>query len=105
MARPLKTSVDGLAAELPSLPLAAGHWKAIVKEMGLSVRQAEIVELVTRGASLREMSSVLNISISTIRTQQERIFDKTETNTRGELLLRILELSHRVGWCACRHKC
>lgn len=102
--RPAK-STDEFGPELPPLPLAAEHWKAIVKEMGLSTRQAEIVELVARGASLREISSHLDISISTIRTQQERIFDKTGTNTRGELLLRILALSHNVGWCTCQQKC
>lgn len=105
MARRTPQSSSGLVPDLPPLPLAADHWQAIVKEMGLSARQAEIVELVARGASLREISSALEISISTIRTQQERIFDKTGTNTRGELLLRILALSHNVGWCTCRQKC
>lgn len=98
-------SVSKSGLELPPFPLAADHWRAIVKEMGLSGRQAEILELVVRGASLREISTALNISISTIRTQQERIFDKTGTNTRGEILLRILALSHSVGWCTCRQKC
>ena len=105
MTRPTPASSPEGAPDLPPIPLLEGHWKAIVKEMGLSARQAEIVELVARGASLREVSVALEISISTIRTQQERIFDKTGTNTRGELLLRILALSHRVGWCTCRQKC
>lgn len=91
--------------ELPPLPLAKDHWRAIVKELGVSSRQAQIIELIVRGASLREVSTILDISISTIRTQQERIFDKTGTDTRGELLLRILALSHSVGWCTCRQKC
>lgn len=90
--------------DLPPLPLAANHWRAIVKKMGLSSRQAQIMELMARGASLREISAFLRISTSTIRTQQERIFDKTGTNTRSELLLRILALSHQVGWCSCRQK-
>ena len=99
------SQADEVANELPPLPLAGDHWQAIVRELGLSLRQAQIVELMVRGASLREISSDLDISISTIRTQQERVFDKTGTNTRGELLLRILALSHEVGWCTCRQKC
>jgi len=99
-----QTSAE-FAPELPQLPLAKDHWRAIVKELGVSSRQAQIVELLVRGASLREVSTILDISISTIRTQQERIFDKTRTNTRGELLLRILALSHNVGWCTCQQKC
>ncbi len=76
----------------------------MVKEMKLSSRQAEILELIVRGASLRAVSSRLEISISTIRTQQARIFEKTGTTGRGELLLYVLALSHRVGWCTCRQK-
>jgi DNA-binding CsgD family transcriptional regulator len=89
--------------ELTPLPLAVEHWRAIVQTMGLSSRQAEIAELLARGAQLKEIASILDISISTIRTQQERIFDKTGTKGRSELLLYILDVSHRVGCCGCRH--
>jgi DNA-binding CsgD family transcriptional regulator len=90
---------------LVPLPLRDKHWQAIVAAMGLSTRQAEIAELIARGASLKEIATLLEISISTIRTQQDRIFDKTGTNGRSELLLHILDISHRVGCCACRHNC
>jgi len=89
---------------LRPLPLSPGHWNAIVATMGLSRRQAEVAELIARGATMRETSSILGISISTVRTQQDRISEKTGTSGRCELLLHILDLSHRVGSCECQQQ-
>jgi DNA-binding CsgD family transcriptional regulator len=94
--------VDG--ARLPALPLRAQHWQAIVEAMGLSPRQAEIAELMARGATLEQMAELLGMAVSTIRTQQERIYAKTGAKGRGELLILILDLSHRVGCCGCRQR-
>ncbi len=88
---------------LPQLPLDAAHWKAIFLAMRLSPRQAEIAELLARGAHLKEIAAMLKITVPTVRTQLERIFNKTGTRNRGEFLLQILDVSHRVGACRCRH--
>ena len=90
---------------LPPLPLDEDHWQAIVDALQLSPRQAEIAALMARGARLKEIASMLGIGVPTVRTQQERIYAKTGAKGRGELLLRILDVSHRVGCCGCHHKC
>ncbi len=91
--------VEIIERELPPIPLSAAHWQLIASALKLSPRQAEVLELIVRGAALHEISAMLNISISTIRTQQQRILDKAGAGSRWELMLRILELSHSVGRC------
>jgi DNA-binding CsgD family transcriptional regulator len=91
-------------AKLPSLPLAADHWQAIADALQLSPRQAEIAQLMARGARLKEIASILAIGVPTVRTQQERIYAKIGARGRGDLLLLILDLSHRVGRCGCHQK-
>ena len=81
---------------MPPLPLAADHWQAIVAVMKLSPRQAEVAALVARGAQLKDIATLLEISIPTVRTQLERTLRKTGARNRAELLLRILDVSHRV---------
>ena len=102
MPRHAKKPATILDSTLPALPLASDHWDAIVQAMGLSPRQAEIAALMARGAQLNEMADLLDLAVSTIRTQQERIYAKTGARGRGELLILILDLSHRVGRCGCR---
>jgi DNA-binding CsgD family transcriptional regulator len=89
------------ANAIQPLPLSTSHWSAIVQEMGLSYRQAQIAELMARGAQLKEIAALLKISISTVRTQQARIYAKLGVSGRGELLIQILALSHQVSRCPC----
>jgi DNA-binding CsgD family transcriptional regulator len=90
--------------KLLPLPLAAEHWQAIADALQLSPRQAEIAQLMARGARLKEISSILAIGVPTVRTQQDRIYAKIGARGRGDLLLLILDLSHRVGRCGCHQK-
>lgn len=62
---------------LPPLPLSAAHWKVIYTAMRLSPRQAQITELLARGAQFQEIADGLQITVPTVRTQIERIFSKT----------------------------
>ena len=66
--------------KLTPLPLAADHWQAIADALNLSPRQAEIAELMARGARLKEIASLLGIGVPTVRTQQERIYAKAGVN-------------------------
>ncbi len=90
-----KTSADILGAA-PPLPLDAQHWKEIVKKIGLSTRQARIVELMLRDLSDRQIAIVLGISESTIETHKERISHRTGTHGRMQLAMHVLAVSHRV---------
>jgi DNA-binding CsgD family transcriptional regulator len=105
MVRPSAKQADSRREAIPPLPLGAAHWEAVAEAMGLSDRQAEIAELLVRGAQLKEIASTLDIAISTIRSQHERILAKAGVNRPSELHARILGLSHQVGHCQCRQNC
>lgn len=105
MARRSAKAVKNRDDSLPVLPLDEAHWQAIVNAMGLSKRQAQIAELLERGAQHKEIAAVLGIGISTIRQQQERLLHKIGASRPSELHLHILRVSHHVGRCGCQQKC
>ena len=80
----------------PTFPLAAEHWESIVKTLKLSPQQAQIVEMMLRDLSDRQIAIVLGISESTIRTHTERIRHRTGAGSRMQLARLVLEVSHRV---------
>lgn len=66
------------------------EWRPIIRSLGLSGRQGRIVELILQGMRDKQIAAELNLSIYTIRTYLNRIFDKLGVDDRFELLLRIL---------------
>ena len=86
------------ADALAAFPLEAGHWRAVVEAMGLSPRQAEIAELMIRGAQLKEIAAILGIEICTIRNQQDRMYRKAGVRNH-EFFAHVLGVSHRVRPC------
>lgn len=95
MARRSEPPASILAAA-PPLPLAADHWAAVVRKMGLSPKQALIVELMLRDLSDREIALVLGISESTIETHKERISHRTGAHGRMQIAMHVLAVSHQV---------
>lgn len=82
--------------DLPDLPLDAAQWQAIVEALGLSARQADIAELVLRGACDKQIATVLGIRATTLRTYRERIAARTSTRNRMELAMKVLAMSHQL---------
>lgn len=80
----------------PPLPVDDGHWRAIVKAMQFSPQQAKLVELVLRGLCDKQIAATMGISEPTIRTYLQRIFVRTRTQSRMELAMRVLAVSHQV---------
>ena len=50
----------------------------------LTPRQVEVLRLMARGTSAREMATVLNISVHTVRTHVQRIFQKLGVHSQLE---------------------
>jgi DNA-binding CsgD family transcriptional regulator len=73
--------------EIAWLRLAAYH---------LSPREQEVVELVARGATTRQIGWALCIAEYTVQDHLKHIFDKTRVHSRRELLQR-LYLDSLVG--------
>jgi len=95
MAQTPELATDILAAA-PTLPLTADVWQKIVETIGLSTKQGQIVELMLRDLSDREIALVLSISESTIETHKERISYRTGTRGRMQLAMHILAVSHQI---------
>ena len=51
-------------------------------ELGITPRELEILQLIARGMSTREIAAVLFVSENTVKTHASRLFDKLGVNRR-----------------------
>jgi DNA-binding NarL/FixJ family response regulator len=81
--------IDGDAAE--DVLAAAGHAPARARDRarpgGLTARELEVLLLVARGASSRDVARQLVIADKTARNHVERIYSKLGVSTRAEASL------------------
>jgi len=63
---------------------------AFVKRYGLSNRESEVVQLVLRGYSNRDISSALGLQLATTKKHLTRIFDKVGVDSRAQLISRLV---------------
>jgi DNA-binding CsgD family transcriptional regulator len=65
---------------VPAQPFAVNGDK--VKELGITPRELEILQLIANGMSTREMAESLFVSENTVKTHASRLFDKLSVNRR-----------------------
>lgn len=82
---------------LPDLPFGDRHWQAVFRALELSPRQVEIVTLMLRDASNEGIAAELGISIGTLKSYWQRISHRLGVNSRMQLSMRILSVSHQVS--------
>jgi DNA-binding CsgD family transcriptional regulator len=63
--------------------------KDFYQDCGLSRREREILELLLKGKTYREIMEILFISMPTVKTHVSSIYRKTETKNRTQLLLKV----------------
>jgi NarL family two-component system response regulator LiaR len=56
--------------------------EAKVRELGITPRELEILQLIARGMSTREIAEALFVSENTVKTHASRLFDKLGVNRR-----------------------
>ncbi len=85
---------------------AADLTPILLESYGLTEREVEIVTLLARGLSTKEIAAELTLSSHTVRDHIKTIFGKTNVNSRGELVARLFaehlldgfhSAVHRVG--------
>ena len=62
----------------------------------LTQSQREIAMLVVSGASNKEIARQLVISIKTVKNTLTRVFEKTQTRSRTELAVRLVQAGYSV---------
>jgi DNA-binding CsgD family transcriptional regulator len=60
---------------------------------GLTRTEAEVAVRIVRGADLKEIAQELSVSLATVRTHLQHVFDKTDSHRQSELVRRLLTLS------------
>ncbi|MCM1967631.1 LuxR C-terminal-related transcriptional regulator [Streptomyces sp. G1] len=79
-------------------PAAANDRAVLVAEAyGLTPRELEITQLITRGLPTADIASALFISPHTVRDHIKAVFGKAEVSTRGELVARLFAEHYRPG--------
>ena len=60
---------------------------------GLTNTEAQVALRIVRGADLKQVSEELSVSVTTVRTHLQHVFDKTGTHRQAELVRTLLTLS------------
>lgn len=84
-------AVKRLMSASALVPADAGE--LVLDLAGLSIRERQVVELVSRGMTNKEIAAELSISISTTKTHIGRIFKRLGISSRRELLPRFFKLA------------
>lgn len=64
-----------------------------LSDFNISQREKEVLNLLLRGLSYKQIASQLSISMATVKTHIARIYEKTKTNSKIELMNKILNKS------------
>ena len=78
---------DTVGSVVEALAASRRGMKPGGRPFGLTLRETEVVRLVSEGCSNREIATRLRISEDTVKHHLSRIFDKTGTSSRVELAL------------------
>jgi NarL family two-component system response regulator LiaR len=63
-----------------------------LKEVGISKREYEILEQISKGLSNKEIANRLSVSENTVKTHSSRIFEKLDVNRRMQAIQKAKEL-------------
>jgi two-component system, NarL family, response regulator LiaR len=75
-----------------SVPVSAANNEDILKELGISRREYEVLELVAMGLTNQEVADKLFVSLNTVKTHMTNLFAKLEVNRRTQAIQRAKEL-------------
>lgn len=65
------------------------EWEELVRQIGLSPRQSQVVDLLFKGLGDKQIAAQLGISVHTLRTYFDRMFAKMDVGDRCELIVRV----------------
>ena len=71
-----------IVKEVPAQPFALNEGR--LKDLGITKRELEILELIAQGMSNREIAEKLFVSENTVKTHSSRLFDKLSAKRRTQ---------------------
>jgi len=83
---------EALRVSAAALTARAEQTTLATRLAGLSVREREVMELVTQGLANKAIADRLNVSIRTVETHRANLFDKLDVRSAVELVNRYGEL-------------
>ncbi|NIB40343.1 helix-turn-helix transcriptional regulator [Pseudomaricurvus alkylphenolicus] len=72
------------------LPKRVGQRQSLKDKYGFTRRELDVLELLMTGATNKQLSSELNLSMATVKTHLQHVFRKASVSSRAELLSRVL---------------
>jgi DNA-binding CsgD family transcriptional regulator len=72
-------------------PAAIPELDARIARLGLTSRQADVVRLIARGRTNKEVAAELHVAPSTVKRHLENAYDRTGARSRGALIARLLD--------------
>lgn len=89
----IKTNPIKILSDIDKSQIDLNNFSNNISELALSSREKEVLELLLSGLSYKQIASKLSISMSTVKTHICRIYEKTGTNSKIELMNKILNKS------------
>lgn len=89
----VKSSPIKILNEIDNSSIELNNFSSNISELALSSREKEVLELLLSGLSYKQIATKLSISMSTVKTHICRIYEKTGTNSKIELMNKILNKS------------
>jgi DNA-binding NarL/FixJ family response regulator len=81
------------------MPFSNAMCEFLAKEKKLSPRQKQIVSLLFKGCSDKQIAHQLDICVPTVRTHMSRLFAKVGASDRSELLIHFFKDARRMCKC------
>ena len=79
-----ETVIVNVVKEVPVAALPFAVNEARLRELGITPREREILELIATGLSNREIAERLFVSENTVKTHSSRLFDKLSAKRRTQ---------------------
>ena len=81
-------TIDSLSEELRKSKKGQVN---LLTEFNLSIREVEVLELISEGMSNKEIAAALYISINTVKTHVRKVYEKLDVKSRKEVLIKMSE--------------